>query len=101
MEQIISQRNILLTTIGQIPPVSFTIANNMLNPSIRATDLRISPQETIITIWNSKNLKNGSFGVKHPERCSYTIPKNTFEDKWGRVAKAWANKVLSKTKKCV
>jgi len=89
-------------TIGQIPPMSFTIANNMLNLSIKATDLGISPQETTVITWNnSKNLEDGSFGVKHLERCSYTIPENPPKDKWGRVAKAWANKILSKTKKCV
>jgi hypothetical protein len=25
--------------------------------------------------------------MKHPERCSYTIPKSPFEDKWGAMVK--------------
>jgi len=29
--------------------------------------------------------------MKHLERCSYTIPENLFKNKWGVVAKAWAN----------
>jgi len=38
--------------------------------------------------------------MKHPKRCSYTIPKSPPEDKQGAVAKAWANKVLFRTKVC-
>jgi hypothetical protein len=39
--------------------------------------------------------------MKHPETCSYTIPKNPPNDKWGAEAKAWANIVLSMTKVCL
>jgi hypothetical protein len=56
MEQIISQRNTLPTAIGQIPPMSFAIANNLLAPNIKATNLKISPWATTTTTWNnSKN----------------------------------------------
>jgi hypothetical protein len=63
--------------------VSFAIANNLLTPNIRAIDLRISPQAiVVVTTWNNfKNLKDGSFNMKHLERYSYTIPKNPPEDK--------------------
>jgi hypothetical protein len=29
--------------------------------------------------------------MKHLEKCSYTILENLFKDKWGAMAKAWAN----------
>jgi hypothetical protein len=68
--------------------VSFAIANNLLAPSIRATDLGISLQATITTTWNnSKNLEDGSFGMKHLERCSYTILESPPINKWGAVVK--------------
>jgi hypothetical protein len=68
--------------------MSFAIANNQLAPNIKATDLRISPQATTIIAWNNfKNPEDGSFGMKHLERCSYTIPKNSPKDKWGVVVK--------------
>jgi hypothetical protein len=87
--------------IGQRPLVSFAIANNLLTPSNRAIDLGISPQTTTTTIWNnSENLKDGSFGMKHHKRCSYTILKSPPKDKWGIMAKAWANKNLSRIKMC-
>jgi hypothetical protein len=55
----------------------------------------------VTTTWNnSKDPDDGSFSMKHPKKCSYTILKNPFKDKWGIMAKAWANKVLSKIK-CV
>jgi len=80
--------------------MSFAIANNLLAPSIK-TNLRIFPQTTIVIAWNnSKNLEDGSSSMKHLERCSYTILKSPLEDKWGAMANAWANKVLSKIKVC-
>lgn len=55
--------------IGRRPPMSLAIASNLLTPNIRAIDLRISA--TIATTKNnSKNLEDGSFSMKHPERCS-------------------------------
>ncbi len=57
--------------------MSFAIANNLLTPSTRATNLGISPQVLTIVTWNNfENLKDGFFGMKHPERCSYIILKN-------------------------
>jgi hypothetical protein len=75
---------------------AFTITNNLLAPTIRATNLRITPQA--IAYNNSKNFKDGASSMKHLEKCSYTIPKNPPENKWGIVAKVWANTVLFKTK---
>jgi len=76
--------------------MSFAIANNML-----AIDLGISPQTTMTTTWNnSKNPEDGSSNMNHPKKCSYTILESLPENKWGVVVKAWANKVLSKTKMC-
>ncbi len=72
----------------------------MLDPNTRAIDLVISPQTTTITTWNnSKNPKDGSSGMKHLERCSYTIPKNPHENKWGVVAKAWAKTSYARQKR--
>jgi hypothetical protein len=69
MEQLISRKNTLLMTIGQRFLVSFTIVNNLPALSTKAIDLRISPHVTIVATWNnSKNLKDESFGVKHPKR---------------------------------
>jgi hypothetical protein len=80
--------------IRQILPMSFTIANNMLAPNIRAIDLKTSPWATTTTAWNNfKNLKDGSFGMKHPKRCSSTIPHNPPKHKWGVMAKAYVNKI--------
>jgi hypothetical protein len=85
--------------IGQRPPMFFAITNNLLTPSIRAIDLKISLQTIVVTTCNNfEKLTDGSFGVKHPERCSFIIPKSPFENKWGAVAKALANIVLFKTK---
>jgi hypothetical protein len=68
--------------------MSFTIANNLLAPNTKATDLKISPR-TITTIQNnSENLEDGSFDMKHFERYSYTIPKSPPKDKWGVMIKA-------------
>jgi hypothetical protein len=81
--------------------MSFAIANNLIAPNTRATNLRRSPQAIIATTWNNfENLEDVSSSMKHPERCSYTILENPFEDKWGVVVKAWANKVLYRTKMC-
>ncbi len=45
-------------TIRQIPLMSFTIANNLLPPNTRATNLGISPHATATIAWNnSKNPK--------------------------------------------
>jgi hypothetical protein len=81
--------------------MSFVIVNNMLTPSIRATNLGISSRVTITTIWNNfENLEDESFNMKHLERCSYTILESPFENKWGTVVKAWVNKVLFRTIVC-
>jgi hypothetical protein len=85
--------------IGQRPLVSFAIANNVLTPNIRATDLGISPRAIVTITWNnSENLEDESFGMKHLKRCSYTIPKSPPKNKWGVMTKVWAYKVLSRTK---
>jgi hypothetical protein len=86
--------------IGRKPPVPFAIANNLLVPSFRAINLRISPQTTTTTWNNSENPKDGSFGMKHFERCSYTILESPPENKWGVEAKACANQILFKIKMC-
>jgi hypothetical protein len=87
--------------IGQRPLVSFTIANNLLAPNTRAINLRISPKTIITTTWNNfENFENESFGMKRPKRYSYTILESPPEDKWGVMAKVWANKVVSRKKKC-
>ncbi len=87
--------------IGQRPLVSFTIANNLLAPSTKAIDLGISPRTIVTIAWNNfKNFEDGSFGMKRPKRYSYTILDNPPEDKWGVIAKAWANKVVSRKKMC-
>jgi len=102
MEWLISWKNTSLTIIGQRPLVFFDIANNLLTPDIEATDLGISSHAIItITLNNSKNPKDGSFSMEHPNRCSYTIPNIPLEDKWGIMVKAWVNKVLSRTKVCI
>jgi hypothetical protein len=88
--------------IGRRPPISYAIVNNMLPPSIRATNLGISPQATTSTTWNNfENLEDASSGLKHPKRCSYTILESPPKDKWGAMAKAWANKILCNTKMCL
>jgi hypothetical protein len=88
--------------IGRKPLVSFVIANNLLAPNTKATNLGISPLATTSPTWNnSKNPEDGSFGMKHRKRCSYTILENPFEDKWAIMVRAWENKVLSKTKMCL
>jgi hypothetical protein len=33
------------------------------------------------------------------KRCSYTISESPLEDKWGVLAKAWENKIVSNTKR--
>ncbi len=43
MEQLMSQKNTSPTIIKQRPPMSFAIINNLLDPSARAIDLKISP----------------------------------------------------------
>jgi hypothetical protein len=82
--------------------MSFAIANNLLTPSNRATDLGISPPTTTLIAWNNfENPKDGSFGMKHHERYSYTILESPPKDKWGIMAKAWANKILSRIRMCL
>jgi hypothetical protein len=49
---------------------------------------------------NFKNLDDGSSNMKRPEGCSHTTLKSLPKDKWGAMAKAWGNKVLSRTKMC-
>jgi hypothetical protein len=80
--------------------VSFAIANNLIAPGTKATNLKIHPRATTTTWNNYKNLKDGSLSMKHLKRCSYTIPESAPKNKWGIVAKTWANKVLSMTNMC-
>jgi hypothetical protein len=64
MERLISQRNTFPTTIRQRPLVSFAIANNLLAPSIKAIDLRISPQVIALVACNSfEKFEDMSFGL--------------------------------------
>jgi hypothetical protein len=71
MEQLISQKDTSFTAIGQRPSVPFTIANNMLTPNTKATNLGISPWTTIGTMYNNlENFKDGSYGMKHLKICS-------------------------------
>jgi len=52
--------------------------------------------------WNNfENPEDGSSGMKHFKKCSYTIPKSPPKDKWGAMAKDWANIILSMTKVCL
>jgi len=68
--------------------MSFAIANNLLAPNIRAIDLRISPWAITLITYNSfEKFEDGSFGMKHLEKCSLTIPDSSFEGKWEVVAK--------------
>jgi hypothetical protein len=88
--------------IRRRPLVSFAIANNLLAPNIRATNLGTSALTIATPIWNnSKNPEDWSFGMKHRKRCSYTILESPFEDKWGIMVRAWANKILYRTKMCL
>jgi hypothetical protein len=60
----------LPTTIGQRPLMFFAIANNSLALNIRATNLGISPQTIVATIWNNyENLEDVSSNMKQFERC--------------------------------
>jgi hypothetical protein len=87
--------------IKRRPLKSYAIANNLLTPSIKAINIRISPQTTTPIAWNNfQNFEDTSSGMKHLERCSYTIPKNSPKNKWGVMVKAWENKILSGTKVC-
>jgi hypothetical protein len=82
--------------------MSFAIINNLLTTTTRATNLEISPQTTIaITLNNFENPEDGSFNMKHPEICSYTIPESPLKDKWGAMAKAWVNRILFRTNVCL
>jgi hypothetical protein len=66
MEQLINQRNASFMAICQRPPMSFTIANNLLAPNTKAVDIGISPRTTTIA-WNtSKNVEDGLFSMNHP-----------------------------------
>jgi hypothetical protein len=66
--------------------MSFAIANNMLTPSTMVIDLKISHQTQQPGIILKKT-EDGSSSMKHPKKCSYTIPKNPLEDKQGAMAK--------------
>jgi hypothetical protein len=53
-------------TIRRKPQVSFAISNNLLAPSTKGTDLKISPRATIAVAWNnSENPEDGSNNMKH------------------------------------
>jgi hypothetical protein len=49
-------------------------------------DLKISHQTQQPGIILKKT-EDGSSSMKHPKKCSYTIPKNPLEDKQGAMAK--------------
>ncbi len=52
-------------------PCFFAIANNLLIPNAKASNLKISPRATTTIAWNNfENLKDGSPSMKHPEKCS-------------------------------
>jgi hypothetical protein len=70
MEQLISQINILLMVIKQIPLEYYAMANNLLTSNTKVIDLGISPWATITTWNNYENLEDGSSGMKHPKKCS-------------------------------
>jgi len=54
---------------------------------------------TTISTWNnSESFEDGFSSMKHFKRCSNIIPKSPFENKWGIMAKAWANRILFRTK---
>jgi hypothetical protein len=60
MERLISWKNTLPLIIGRRPPMPFAIANNLLAPSTKAINLKISPQATASTTWNNyENPKDG------------------------------------------
>jgi len=60
----------------------FVIANNLLAPNTKATNLGISPLATSsITLNNFKNFKDGSCSLKHLEKYSYTILESPPQDK--------------------
>jgi hypothetical protein len=62
--------------------MAFAIANNMLAPNTMVVDLKTSPPKTTTVVWNNfENPEDGSSGMKHFERCSYTIPKTPPKDK--------------------
>jgi hypothetical protein len=49
----------------------FAIANNLLAPNIKAINLKVSPWAIVAAISNNfENLEDGSFGMKHLEKCS-------------------------------
>jgi hypothetical protein len=60
--------------------MSFAIANNLLTPNVRATDLGISPWATVITTSynNFENLKDGPLvwniprGVHKPSQIAHS-----------------------------
>jgi hypothetical protein len=80
--------------------MSFVIANDLLAPSTRAIELRISPWATIVVGWNnSENAKDKFFGMKHQMFIDH--PSSPLENKWGAMVKAYTNKVLSKKKMCL
>jgi hypothetical protein len=49
MEQLINQKDTLLTTIKQRPPMFFAIVNNLLALNTKAINLGISPQAIVTT----------------------------------------------------
>jgi hypothetical protein len=70
------------------------------NPNTKAANLGMSPQA--IAAWNNfENPKDRFSGTKHPNKCSNTILESPPKNKWGTMAKAWANKILSKRKLCL
>jgi hypothetical protein len=68
--------------------MSFAIANNLLTPIIRATNLKITLQTTTIAWNNFENLKDRFPGMKHLEKYSYTILESPLKNKWGIVVEA-------------
>jgi hypothetical protein len=79
--------------IKQRLQVSFTIANNLLAPNTKATNLGISLWVTTTIAWNnSKNLEDGTLCMKHPKKCSQTILNRPPKNKWKVVVKACETK---------
>jgi hypothetical protein len=64
--------------------VSFAIANNLLAPSTKATDLGTSLQAIVVGAWNNfENLEDGSFGMKHHDKMLIYHPRKPTQRKMG------------------
>jgi hypothetical protein len=93
MEWLIKKKNTSPT--GQKPLVPFTITNNLLAPSTKTIDLKITPRAITITIWNnSENLKDGSSSMR------WHAPKSRGEThlrvSQSQVAESWDSEARSR-----